>query len=340
MKKIIVPNKFDNKKLNSFILSEYPNLNKNTLYGEDMEELTGRIITASGGLYTVATNEGPISCRAKGAFRHEGEKPLSGDMVTLRGSDGEYVVGSILPRKNAFIRPPVANLDLLFTVFSAVSPDPVLLTVDKLISIAEFNGVEPVIVVTKNDLAPDAANQLSEIYRKSGFTVFSCPDGGGIDDLRERISSEYRDKVIAFAGNSGVGKSTLLNALFPSLSLETGRVSVKTERGRHTTRKVELYPLSDLLGDSGASGYIADTPGFSMLDFVRFDFFKKEDLPGTFREFSPYLGQCRYTKCTHTVEEGCAVLEALRRGEVAPSRHESFRALYEDLKNKHDWDKK
>ena len=305
-----------------------------------MEELKGRIISASGGLYAIDTGEAVVSCRAKGAFRHEGEKPLSGDLVTLRGSDGEYVIGSILPRKNSFIRPPVANLDTLFIVASAVTPDPVLLTLDKLISIAEHASVEPVVVVTKNDLDGKAAKELAGIYEMSGFTVFSCPDGGGKETLADYISTECRDKIIAFAGNSGVGKSTLLNSLFPALSLETGRVSVKTERGRHTTRKVELYPLGELLRGSDAKGYVADTPGFSMLDFVRFDFYKKEDLPYAFREFSPYLGGCRYTKCTHTVEDGCAVLAALNEGRIAPSRHESFRAIYDDLKNKHDWDKK
>ena len=303
-----------------------------------MEELTGRIISGSGGLYTVSTGNGIVNCRAKGAFRHEGEKPLAGDNVTLRGSDGGYVVGSILPRANSFIRPPIANLDYLFTVISAVSPDPVLLTVDKLISIAEFSSVEPVIVVTKNDLAPDAADGIAAIYRKSGFDTFVCPDGDGIDKVRDHIAVKCRDSTIAFAGNSGVGKSTLMNALFPSLSLETGRVSFKTERGRHTTRKVELYPLSELLGIPDARGYAADTPGFSMLDFVRFDFYTKDDLPFTFREFEPCLGRCRYTKCTHTVEEGCAVLEAVKDGRIPQSRHDSFRAIYDDLKNKHEWD--
>ena len=305
-----------------------------------MEELTGRIISGSGGLYTVAASGGRIACRAKGAFRHEGEKPLAGDLVTLRGSDGEYVVGSILPRKNSFIRPPVANLGALFVVVAAASPDPVLLTVDKLISIAENASVEPVIVVTKNDLDPDSAKSIYDIYTKSGFRVFVSPGEGAVESIREYIAERCRNVIFAFAGNSGVGKSTLLNALFPSLSLGTGGVSRKTERGRHTTRKVELYPLDELLGDPGASGYAADTPGFSMLDFVRFDFFKKEDLPYAFREFEPYLGKCRYTKCTHTVEEGCAVLEAVRSGDIPASRHESFRAIYSDLKDKRDWNSK
>lgn len=304
-----------------------------------MSELKGRIISLTGGAYTVACGDMTVTCRAKGAFRHEGEKPLVGDLVTLRGGDGEYAVGGIMPRKNSFIRPPVSNLDSLFIVASAVTPDPVLLTIDKLTAIAEHASVEPVIVVTKSDLDKKAADDLAEIYRKSGFTTFVCPENGGVRRVYEYIAGECRDRVIAFAGNSGVGKSTLLNALFSGLELETGGLSVKTERGRHTTRKVELFALSRLLADPDASGYIADTPGFSMLDFVRFDFFTKEDLPYTFREFGEYIGKCRYTKCTHTVEDGCAVLEALRDGKITPSRHESFRSLYSDLKDKHKWDK-
>ena len=304
-----------------------------------MERINGKILSVSGGLYAVRTAKTTVYCRARGVFRHEGEKPLAGDDVVLLGEGGEFVIDGIGERKNAFIRPPVANLDKLFAVIAAASPDPIPLTLDKLISIAEFAGVEPVIVVTKNDLAPDAASELADIYRTAGFTVFVSPGDGATEKIGRYVLEECRDSLIAFAGNSGVGKSTLLNALFPALKLETGGVSRKTERGRHTTRKVELYPLSDLTGDADAAGAVADTPGFSMLDFVRFNFYKKEDLPGVFREFAPYIGKCKYTKCTHTVEDGCAVLEAVRSGAVPKSRHDSFVAIYNDLKDKHDWDK-
>ena len=304
-----------------------------------MEGSVGRIISLSGGLYTVDVDGEKIACRAKGAFRYEKEKPLVGDIVTLRQARGEYAIESIGERRNSFIRPPVANLDFLFAVCAAASPDPVLLTLDKLISIAEHVKAEPVIVITKNDLAPDTARELADTYRKCGFEVFVCPGEEQKKALYDFIVSRCRDSVIAFAGNSGVGKSTLMNSLFPALKLETGDVSRKTERGRHTTRKVELYALSELTGDPEARGYVADTPGFSMLDFVRFDFYKKEDLPYAFREFSDCIGKCRYTKCTHTVEDGCAVLEAVKNGVIPASRHESFLAIYEDLKNKHDWDK-
>lgn len=302
-----------------------------------MNEPKGRIIRSTGGLYTVDTENGLIACRAKGAFRHDGQKPLAGDIVTLRGNKGEYAVAQIHERKNSLIRPPLANLDYLFVVVAAASPDPILLTVDKLISIAEFNSIEPIVVITKEDLDSGAANEIADIYIKCGFTVFVTSPEAGSDEVLDFIKQNCADSLIAFAGNSGVGKSTLMNALFPTLSLETGDVSQKTERGRHTTRAVELYALSELLGIEDASGYAADTPGFSMLDFVRFDFYRKEDLPGTFREFDRYIGQCKYTKCTHTVEDGCAILAALNDGEIPESRHESFRALYADLKDKKDW---
>lgn len=302
-----------------------------------MDEHKGRIIKSTGGLYTVDTGDTIIACRAKGAFRHDGPKPLAGDIVTLRGNKGEYAVAEILERKNSLIRPPLANLDYLFVVVAASSPDPILLTVDKLISIAEFNSIEPIVIITKKDLDANTAASLADIYKKSGFTVFVTSPNSGSKDMLDFISERCKNSLIAFAGNSGVGKSTLMNALFPSLSLETGDISHKTERGRHTTRAVELYPLSELLGIKDATGYAADTPGFSMLDFVRFDFYRKEDLPATFREFDRYIGKCKYTKCTHTVEEGCAILAALETGEIAPSRHESFRALYNDLKDKKDW---
>ncbi|MBQ4055357.1 MAG: ribosome small subunit-dependent GTPase A [Clostridia bacterium] len=302
-----------------------------------MNEPKGRIIRSTGGLYTVDTGSELIACRAKGAFRHDGQKPLAGDIVTLRGNKGEYAVSEIRERKNSLIRPPLANLDYLFVVVAAASPDPILLTVDKLISIAEFNSIEPVVVVTKEDLDSTAANEIAEIYIKCGFTVFVTSPEAGSGQVLDFIKQNCADSLIAFAGNSGVGKSTLMNALFPTLSLETGDVSQKTERGRHTTRAVELYALSGLLGIEDATGYAADTPGFSMLDFVRFDFYRKEDLPGTFREFDRYIGHCRYTKCSHTVEDGCAILEALESGEIPKSRHESFLSLYADLKDKKDW---
>ncbi len=320
----------------------------------------GRLIRGVGGLYEIALDPGEhplggmtVASRAKGNFRHAGMTPLVGDLVTVlydevavarmreieAGSEitddgGGVVIEGILPRKNALIRPPMANLDLLFIAFAAAEPAPVTATIDKLIAIAEYNKIEPIPVICKCDVDPAAAKTLREIYEKAGFRVFclSAKEGTGINALRDYLTEALPGRMAAFAGASGVGKSTLLNTLYPDLRLATGEISHKIARGKHTTRRVELYPLS--------GGYLADTPGFSMLDFVRFDFFTRDDLPYVMREFEPYLFKCRYTKCTHTKEEGCAVLAALRAGEIAPTRHESFLLMWEDLKNKREWDKK
>ena len=325
----------------------------------------GKIIQGVGGLYTIALlhNNTPLGgqtvvCRAKGAFRHEGLTPLPGDDVivgydesalvekdgkTVAAEDGSGLrIEKILPRRNALIRPPMANLEVLFVSMAAAAPAPLLGVVDKLISIAEHNRIEPVIIIGKSDLDPDYAERIRQIYAHAGFDAFavSCERGEGIDQVKQYIQANLSGKIAAFAGASGVGKSTLMNALFPSLSRMTGEISHKNARGRHTTREVTLFSLTDLLPDGGVSGgYIADTPGFSMLDFVRFDFFDKDDLPHTMREFAPYLGKCRYTDCTHTKEEECAVLEALRRGDIEPTRHESFVSMYLDLKDKRPWTK-
>lgn len=331
----------------------------------------GKIIQGIGGLYTIrlhATPEDPtpldgrtITCRARGVFRHEGTTPLPGDDVTVGyddtalkkdesgalvaaddGNGGGIRIEDVLPRRNALIRPPMANLEVLFVSMAAAKPAPLLPTVDKLICIAEHNRIEPVIIIGKADLDPSRAAELQTLYQKAGFTSFvvSCERGEGIDAVAQYVRDNVGDKIAAFAGASGVGKSTLMNALFPSLSRLTGEISQKNARGRHTTREVTLFPLSELLPDcEGAGGYIADTPGFSLLDFTRFDFFEKDDLPATMRDFAPYLEKCRWADCTHLKEEGCAVLEAVRRGDIAPSRHESFVSIYNDLKDKHPWSK-
>ena len=316
----------------------------------------GKILKGVGGLYTVRLLSDTVlpvgsvvGCRARGAFRHEHLTPLPGDTVTLscpdspapaeatsrRGEQAGFAIEAIHGRKNALIRPPVANLDYLFITMAAASPTPILTTVDKLIAIAEFNGIEPVVVITKNELDPTYADTLLSLYRTCGFTCFSTSavQGVGVEPIDLFIRERLNGKIAAFAGASGIGKSTLMNRLFPHLQLSTSEISRKIERGRHTTRQVELFCLSD----DPDCGYIADTPGFSMLDFERFDFFEKEDLPETMREFVPYIGSCRYTKCSHTKEEGCAILEAVRRGEIPPSRHASYLELYETLKSKKKW---
>ena len=337
-------------------------------------KLNGKIIKGIGGIYAirisaddadtlvqngVKVEDYTLFCKARGVFRHEKLTLLAGDEVVLRvdtelasvsaadsregrkardEAQGGVMIDEVLPRKNELIRPPMSNLDIIFAVVAAAKPDPVQSTLDKLITIAEYKKITPVIVITKADLAPEVARDYAVLYEKCGFDVFV--EGFGIDGAPlEAYIRQNSDRTIAFAGASGVGKSTLLNRLFPSLELQTGEVSEKTHRGRHTTRHIELYALDRQFGNT-AHGYIADTPGFGMLDFVQFDFYTKADLPYVFRELEPYIGECRYTKCTHTKEDGCAILEAVKRGDIPVERHKSYLEFYEVLKNKHEWDKK
>ena len=313
-----------------------------------LKGLTGKILKGVGGLYSVRTDgESPetVTCRARGVFRHQHKEPLPGDTVILLPDEhadssakdgGAYVIDDIIDRRSALIRPPMANLDYLFVTMAAASPVPILTTVDKLIAIAEHNGIEPIIVITKRELASAYADELESIYKTAGFTVFSLSAvrDENVSPLESFIESELRNgKIAAFAGASGIGKSTLMNRLFPHLELSTLEISRKIQRGRHTTRQVELFPLSE----DADCGYLADTPGFSMLDFERFDFFDKEDLPCAMREFVPLIGECRYTKCSHTKEEGCAILTAVKEGRIPPSRHASYVEIYDVLKKKKKW---
>lgn len=320
----------------------------------------GKIIKGVGGLYTVRLDGGgdplagqSVPCRARGVFRHNHITPVVGDTVEVIYTASSYemcdgiavpkedgrdiMISEILPRKNTLIRPPVSNIDVMFVAMAASSPAPVLETVDKMLSILEHSGIEPVIVIGKCELDRENAARLAEIYELAHYRVFvlSCVTGEGVDAVKEFIKNELGGKTAAFAGASGVGKSTLMNQLFPNLCLDTSDISRKIERGRHTTRHVELFPITDNFED----GCIADTPGFSMLDFERFDFFTKDELPFTMREFDDYIGMCRYTKCTHVKEEGCAIVEAVKDGRIAKSRHESFVAMFGVLKEKKAWDK-
>lgn len=310
------------------------------------DKIYGKIIQGVGGLYSVRIAGGnTVPCRARGSFRHNNISPLAGDNVILSSVQNdknnnaeEYVIEEICERKNSLIRPPLANLDYLFITLAAASPKPILSTVDKLISIAEFNEIEPIIVITKCELDEEYAKALKQIYENSGFTVFclSAVENIEIEPIDNFIKDKLIGKLAAFAGASGIGKSTLLNKLFPTLSLSTSEISKKIQRGKHTTRKVELFPIT-FENDSEKCAYIADTPGFSMLDFERFDFFEKEDLVYTMREFRPYISQCKYTKCSHTKEEGCAIIAALKDGKIERTRHQSFCELYDVLKTKTKW---
>ena len=302
--------------------------------------IKGRIVALLGGLYTVRVDGGEgcrhIGCRARGIFRHSNMSPLVGDLVQVDVSEGEEnaVIDEICDRKNSLIRPPLANLDVVFVTMAAKSPAPMPDMTDKLTAILEYNDIIPVIVIGKCELDRENAEMLRSTHEKAGYDVFvlSCATGEGIDDVKAYVENNLDGKIAAFAGASGVGKSTLMNKLFPELGLDTGDVSRKTARGKHTTRAVNLFPIGD-------TAYLADTPGFSMLDFDRFDFFDLENLPLCFPEINDRIGECKYTKCTHIKEEGCAIVGAVKRGEMAKTRHESYVQLYDILKNKHKWDK-
>lgn len=296
--------------------------------------MIGVVVKGLGGLYEVLTDEGRVSCRARGALKRDEEKVLIGDRVELDKPDGEYVIARVDPRKNALIRPPIANLDALYCVIAASRPTPALDTLDKLLAIAENKSIRVALVVTKTDGDREAAETYAGLYRRVGYPVFlvSSISGEGIKELKSDLAAQLSTGcTAAFAGASGVGKSTLLNRLLPGVSLETGEISRRVERGKHTTRHVELFPYR--------GGFVADTPGFSMLDFARFDFFPLDELFDAFPEFSAYRGKCRYADCTHTGEgpDECAVARAVRDGLIPRSRHDSYRTLYATLKNKNDW---
>ena len=293
--------------------------------------MEGIILKGLSGFYYVDGGDGRlIACRGRGKFRHQKLTPLVGDRVVFTPLEGDSgILEEILPRKNQFRRPAVANIDQLVVIASGAVPvtDPFL--IDRVVSIAEGRDCEPIICINKCDL--DAAEALYRTYVQAGFTTLrvSAETGEGIDALAAVIAG----KVSAFTGNSGVGKSSILNALEPGFHLQVGEVSDRLGRGRHTTRHVELYRLS-----SGA--IVADTPGFSSFDTEGLELLRPEELAGTFREFRPYLDQCRFTGCAHVKEKGCAVLAAVKAGEIPPSRHASYVRLYQQAKEVPEWQRK
>lgn len=293
------------------------------------EKTEGRIVRSLSGFYDVQTPGGLITCRARGILRKEGSSPLTGDLVEISVEKGKGMVERILPRKNHFIRPAVANVDALVVFAANVNPVTEPFLIDRVAAIAGDQNVDVYLCVNKCDLDP--AMDLVRIYRHAGFPVIctSAETGEGVAELRALLTG----KLTAFTGNSGVGKSSILNRLAPELKLETGEVSEKLGRGRHTTRHVELFPL-------GENTYVADTPGFSSFDTDQMELILKENLQYAFPDFGRFLGKCRFDDCSHRKEPDCAVRSAVEAGEIEASRYESYLRLYEKSSQIKAWEMK
>lgn len=293
------------------------------------DKQTGRIVRSLSGFYDVRLPDGVITCRGRGVLRRQHITPLTGDMAEVTVEHGKGMVEAVLPRKNSFIRPAVANVDALIIFAANVNPVTEPFLIDRVAAIAGNQNVESVLCVNKCDLDP--ARSLRETYERAGFQVFpvSAVTGEGLDALR----SFLQGKLTAFTGNTGVGKSSILNALCPGLELATGEVSEKLGRGRHTTRHVELYSLGD-------DTYVMDTPGFASFDTDQMDVILKENLQYAFPDFAPYIGHCQFADCSHRREPGCAVRAALDAGQIVPSRYESYQRLYDKSAQIKEWELK
>ena len=292
-----------------------------------MAKLNGIIIKITGGFYYVEADTCIYECKARGIFRKRGNSPLVGDYVVIDVPDDDSYcsIEEIKERKNSLIRPALANLDTLVIVSSVVEPNVNTYIIDKMICAAVDKGIEPVVVFSKTDLK--SCDEYLEIYNKSGIKAieYSSVTNKGLEEIKEVLSG----RVSAFSGNTGVGKSTLLNALFPELELKTGEISDKLGRGRHTTRTVELFKCY--------GGYVADTPGFSTVDLDRYEIIKKDELQHCFPEFEQYIGDCKFTSCAHVCEKGCAVIQAVENGEISKSRHDNYVRMYNEVKDIKDW---
>lgn len=290
-----------------------------------MEKLSGIITKGIGGFYYVEAADAVYECKARGVFRKERITPLVGDRVDISVNDNaENTIDKIYSRQNFLLRPPVANIDNLIIVVSTVEPKPNLLVIDKLTAIAEHKNIEPVIVVSKTDLA--SYKELYEAYKTSGIHFIPLVS----DDSLQQIKNLMFGKINAFTGNSGVGKTTLLNKLDSSLNLSTGAVSNKLGRGRHTTRQAELFSV--------CGGYVIDTPGFSSFEFDKNEIITKDELPFCFREFQEYLGQCKFSTCAHINDKGCKICEAVESGFISETRHNNYIAMYKQAKEIKEWE--
>ncbi len=290
------------------------------------EKQTGRIIRSLSGFYDVQTQDGVITCRGRGTLRRTGDSPLTGDMVEISVENGKGIIERILPRRNRFIRPAVANVDALVVFAANVNPVTEPFLIDRVAVIAGDQNVPVYLCINKSDLDP--AMDLVRIYENAGFCVIraSAQTGEGVDRLRQLI----KGKLTAFTGNTGVGKSSMINALCPELHLATGEVSQKLGRGRHTTRHVQMYCLDQ-------DTYVADTPGFSSFDTEQMDVMLKENLQYTFPDFGPYLGKCRYHDCSHRAEPDCMIHQAVQSGDIERTRYESYLRLYEIAQQVKTW---
>ena len=292
-------------------------------------KMTGRIVRSLSGFYDVQTESGIVTCRGRGSLRRKGDSPLTGDLAEITVEGGKGMVEQILPRKNCFVRPAVANVDALVVFAANVNPVTEPFLIDRVAAIAGDQDVSVYICINKCDLDP--ATDLVRIYENAGFPVIraSAETGEGVEKLRELI----KGKLVAFTGNTGVGKSSMLNALCPGLDLATGQVSEKLGRGRHTTRHVELFHL-------GENTFVADTPGFSSFDTEEMSVLLKENLQYAFPDFAPYLGQCRYHDCSHRKEPDCSVRAAVEAGKVEKTRYDSYLRLYEKAEQVKLWELK
>lgn len=282
---------------------------------------------AIGGFYYVRCDGKEYECKARGSFRKSGNSPVVGDKVVISVPDEGFAsIEEIKPRINKLKRPALANIDTLVIVCSTVDPEPNFTVIDKMTAAAVNNNMIPAIVVSKNDLR--SGERIAEIYRNSEFPVFLCsPDD--TEDVN-KLKAFLKGKVSAFTGNSGVGKSTLINRIFPELELQTGQISRKLGRGKHTTRVVELFEIDGC--------FVADTPGFSTVDLQRYEMIDKTRLQYCFPEFEKYLGECQFTSCSHTCEKGCRILQAVKDGEIEQSRHKSYVAMYNEVKDIKEWE--
>lgn len=292
--------------------------------GENNSKKQGIIIRLIGGLYTVESPCGVFDCKPRGIFRKMGQPPYVGDNVLFTH---ENVITDILPRRNSIIRPALANLDQMVFVVSACKPAPNFTLLDKFIAVCRYKNIEPLILITKVDL--DTSDKILNIYSRAGIRtiVVDYSNGASID----AVMAELTDKLSAFTGNSGVGKSTLLNALNKNWNIPTGEISEKLGRGKHTTRHAELYPLEK-------GGYIADTPGFSTFETNKYEIIKKDEIQRCFIEFEDYVDDCKFKDCSHTKEKGCAVIQAVKDGIIPESRHNSYCVMYEEAKEIKDWE--